>query len=99
MKNREQTKNSEFGYYNGLTYRICYGLTDDGKMDYSKELYEFSKYCNCSNCVNRLSYSRISPNHLTITTDDKNKFQEIFETITAYTCNSNKKENNVYIRV
>jgi len=92
-------KGSEFGDYKGLSYRICYGLTKDGKMDYSRPLYEFSKYCKCSNCDRRFKQSRDVPNHLTVTTADKNKFQEVFEMIISYTCNSDERKDRVYVRL
>jgi len=79
----------EFGTYNKLTYRICYGLTEEGKMNYSIPLYEFTKYCNCEICNKRLKYDRKPSNGITIVTDDKNKFEEIKNLIDNYTCNSN----------
>ena len=93
MKN----KGCEFGSYNKLSYRICYGLTEDGKMDYSKPLYEFIKYCKCETCSKRLKYDRGPSNSLTITTDDINKFPEIEEMINNYTCGDNNYIGRKYI--
>lgn len=94
-----KSKGCEFGTYNGVSYRICYGLTTEGKMDYSKELYEFKKHCQCPTCNRRLKYDREPVNQLTITTDDKSKFDEITNNIISYICNSDRKIENVYIRV
>ena len=78
---------AEFGTYNHYTYRICYGLTKDGKMDYSIPHYEFIKHCRCKNCQNRLKYDRFPTNSLTIITDDKSKFPEIERILDEYACN------------
>ena len=92
-------KGCEHGKYNGLWYRVCYGLTNEGKMDYSKELYEFSKDCKCPKCEHRFKYERGLNNRLTITTDNKNKFQEVEETIQNWKCESDKVEKIKYIRI
>lgn len=92
-------KGCEFGKYNGLWYRICYGLTQEGKMDYSKELYEFHKDCNCGNCKRRFKNNRGTPNHLTVTTDDKDRFHEAYTLITNYKCNSESAKNRLYINL
>lgn len=77
---------SGFGKYNHYTYRICYRLTKDGKMDYSIPHYEFIKHCGCKNCQNRLKYDRFPTNTLTVTTDDKSKFPEIERILAEYIC-------------
>lgn len=87
-----KSKGAEFGTYNGLSYRICYGLTKDVKMDYSIPLYEFHKYCDCETCKNRFygnSPNRFPVNSLTVSTDDKSKFQEVKDIINNYTCEAN----------
>ena len=78
---------AEFGTYNRYTYRICYGLTKEGKMDYSIPHYEFIKHCRCKNCQNRLKYDRFPTNSLTIITDDKSKFPEIERILDEYAGN------------
>lgn len=87
----------DFGYYNGLSYRVCYGLTKEGKMDYSIPHYEFHKYCKCEMCTKRSRYDSEPSNHLTVTTDDKSNFSEIAEIINKYTCDSSKMEERIYI--
>lgn len=94
-----KSKGCNYGYYNKLSYRICYGLTEDGKMDYSKELYEFTKYCNCDYCKRRFKLERGVNNHITITTDNKNKFSEIEKIINNWECKSEKEEKRKYIKL
>lgn len=84
-------KGCEFGKYNGLSYRICYGLTEDGKMDYSTPHYEFHKNCFCKTCGRRFNDRRfnynVEPvNSLTVTTDDTELFPKVEEIINNYTC-------------
>lgn len=79
-------KGADFGKYDKYTYRICYGVTQDGKMDYSTPHYEFIKYCTCYLCARRLAWKRSPSNVLTVTTDDKSKFPEIKEILDKYTC-------------
>ena len=93
---KKKNEGCDFGYYNGLSYRICYGLKE-GRMDYSIPLYEFHKDCKCQICTKRSKYDREPSNHLTVTTDDKSNFSEIAKIINKYTCDSNKKEECVYI--
>lgn len=78
----------DFGMYNGLSYRICYGLTETGKMDYATPLYEFKKHCKCDMCTKRLKYDRLPANSLTVSTDDKANFPEIEKLINNYVCGS-----------
>ena len=94
-----KSKGCEFGKFEGLCYRICYGLTPNGKMDYSKELYEFHKYCRCASCDYRSKSQRLPYNQLTVTTDDKSKFPEVVKILNNYTCNSNKLEKRQFIRI
>lgn len=86
MKN----KGCEIGNYNKLTYRICYGLTEDGKMDYSIPHYEFHKYCQCETCNRRFKYNEGLTNHLTVTTDEKERFPEVEGIMNNYTCGKNR---------
>lgn len=88
---------AEFGKYNHYTYRICYGLTKEGRMDYSVPHYEFIKHCRCENCQNRLKYDRFPSNSLTVTTDDKLKFPEIERILDKYTCNKTHYIGREYI--
>ena len=94
-----KSKGCEFGTYNKLSYRICYGLTKSGKMDYSKELYEFSKYCKCEHCDFRFKLKREPHNHITVTTGDKNKFLEVEKIIKNWECSSEKSEERKYVRL
>lgn len=87
------------GIFKGVYYRICYGLTKDSKMDYSKELYEFSKDCKCEYCKRRLKYERGGSNHISITTDSKEKFKEVVEILNNYTCNNDKQEKIQYLKI
>lgn len=80
---------AEFGKYKHYTYRICYGLTKEGRIDYSNPHYEFIKHCRCVNCQNRLKYDRFPTNSLTVTTDDKSKFPEIERILDEYVCDEN----------
>ena len=77
------------GTYNGLSYRVCYGLTKEGKMDYSTPHYEFIKYCKCEHCQRRFKYHEGIGNSLTVTVDDKGKFQEAEQLINNYSCGEN----------
>lgn len=94
-----KSKGCEFGSYNGLSYRVCYGLTEAGKMDYSRELYEFHKNCKCKHCNFRYKLNREPSNHITVTTDDKNKFLDVEKIIKDWDCKSEKSENREYIRL
>lgn len=94
-----KSKGCDFGSYNGLSYRICFGLTEDGKMDYSKELYEFHKDCKCYDCTKNMNWNRIPPKHLTVTTDDKDKFPIVADLINNFTCSGRSQEDRKYIRV
>jgi hypothetical protein len=89
----------DFGVYNGLSYRICYGLTNQGKMDYSKELYEFHKNCKCGYCDYRFKHARETVNHITVTTDNKTKFPEVEEIIKNWECESKTEQERKYIRL
>lgn len=95
--NYMENKSCGFGSYNKLSYRICYGLTEDGKMDFSIPLYEFKKYCKCETCSKRLKYDKEPSNSLTVTTDDKNKFPEIEKIINDYMCGSSNYIGHKYI--
>lgn len=78
-------------------YRICYGLTKEGRMDYSTPHYEFVKYCQCQSCQNRFQYSRYPKNSLTVTTDNKSKFPEIERILDEYICGENHYVGRKYI--
>lgn len=93
MKN----KGCDFGKYNSLTFRVCFGLTEDGKMDYSTPHYAFIKYCKCSRCKMRSEWKRESVNTLTVTTDDKERFPEVEKIIDGYTCNSDYYIGRKYV--
>lgn len=89
-----KSKGCDFGKYNGLSYRICYGLTEDRKMDYSTPHYEFHKYCHCATCKRRFNdrqfnYDVEPINQLTVTTDDMELFPKVEEIINNYTCDAN----------
>ena len=90
MKKITNNKGCGYGKFNNLQYRICYGLTEDRKMDYSTPHYEFIKYCSCEACNRRFKYHEGLGNSFTVTTDDKAKFQEIENMINNYTCNENQ---------
>lgn len=94
---KKKNEGCDFGYYNGLSYRVCYGLTKEGKMDYLIPHYEFHKDCKCEMCNKRLRHDKEPLNHLTVTTDDKSKFSEIAEIINNFVCGSNKMEERLYI--
>lgn len=83
----------------GLNYRVCHGLTKENKMDYDNPHYEFIKYCNCENCNYRLHEKREPSNSLTITTDNKENFEKITEIINAWTCDSSKQEERIFINM
>ena len=90
MKKNTNNRGCGYGKFNNLQYRICYGLTDDRKMDYSTPHYEFIKHCTCESCNRRFKYHEGIGNSLTVTTDDKAKFPEIENMINNYTCNENQ---------
>lgn len=92
-----KSKGCDFGKYNGLIYRICYGLTNNGNMDYSTPHYEFHKDCHCEKCNNRSKYDRGLPNHLTVTTDEKDVFPEVERIINNYSCGENQYVGRKYI--
>lgn len=100
--NKVSNKGCEFGEYNGLTYRICYGLTEDGKMDYSTPHYEFYKYCHCEACNRRFNdrcfdYNVKPINSLTVTTDNMELFSEVEGIINNYTCGKKHYVGRKYI--
>lgn len=97
MKKNTNNKGCGFGKYNGLSYRVCYGLTEDGKMDYSTPHYEFHKDCNCEVCNKRFKYHEGLVNHLTVTTDDKEKFPEVERIINNYSCGESQYIGRKYI--
>lgn len=82
-----KSKGCDFGKYNSLSYRICCGLTEDGKMDYSTPHYEFHKYCQCEACNRRFKYNEGLQNSLTVITDNKEEFPEVEKLINNYSCN------------
>lgn len=92
-----ENKGCEFGIYNGLSYRICYGLTEDGKMDYSTPHYEFHKNCHCEACNRHFKYNEGLTNHLTVTTDNMKLFPEVEGAIKKYTCGENHYIGRKYI--
>lgn len=92
-----KSKGCDFGKYNGLSYRICYGLTDDVKMDYSTPHYEFHKYCQCEACNRRFKYNEGLVNQLTVTTDDKELFPEVERIINKYSCGEKQYIGRKYI--
>lgn len=92
-----KSKGCDFGTYNKLSYRICYGLTNNGKIDYSIPLYEFQKNCKCISCSNRWNYEGKLRNNLTVTTDDTKQFSEVEKMIEGYACGSNAHIGRKYV--
>lgn len=92
-----KSRSSDFGRYNGLSYRICYGLTEDGKMDYSTPHYEFHKNCNCEVCNRRLKRHEGLVNNITVTTDDEKRFPEVEKVINDYFCGKDHYIGRKYI--
>lgn len=97
MKKNTNNRGCDFGKYNGLLYRVCYGLTEGRKMDYSTPHYEFHKYCNCEVCNKRFKYHEGLRNDLTVTTDDKEKFPEMERVVNNYSCGESRYIGRKYI--
>lgn len=88
IKKKEKTMAADFGTYKNLTYRICFGLDKYGHMDYTIPHYEFHKNCFCQTCKRRMEWKQGLTNHLTVTTTDPSKFEEIYQIMKNYTCKS-----------
>lgn len=92
-------KGCEFGTYNKYTYRICYGLDEKGKMDWSTPYYEFYQICRCENCLTRSKYTNGITNSLTISTTDKNKFGEIEKILNDFSCGEKNYVGHKFMRL
>lgn len=95
----KKSKGCEVGEYGGEQYRVCYGLNENGGMNYQKKLYEFHKHCNCIHCRRRSTMDRLPANHLTVTTDDMNRFEEVISLIKKYSCESPVLKAREFVRL
>lgn len=86
--------------FKGKHYRICYGLKENGSMNYNEETYEFSTFCNCPSCANRKSWQSGLRNQIVFITKDKNNFDKIINMINTTTCGLTKYSSiSKYIKV
>lgn len=99
VRNKKPSEGCDYGTFNGHFYRICYGLTPEGKMDYTRKIYEFHKYCKCESCDYRSKEKREPHNQLTVSTYDKSKFTEVVEILNNFTCNSSRLEKRRFLRI
>ena len=78
-------------------YRICY---KGGIAKKENELFEFHKICDCILCVNRYKFTGQPRNCLTVTTDSKEKFEEVDKIIKNWKCkNGNEWLKTEYITI
>jgi hypothetical protein len=68
--------------------RECYR---NGIVKEQDKLYEFHVFCECDKCKWRYKYLKEPRNQLTITTDSKDKFNQIKEFIENWKCKDGDK--------
>ena len=79
-----------------MNYRTCYKPGKDGKLDYSRPLYQFYKFCGCKYCQSR-ALRRLPSNIVLVTTDKKSDFPKVEEIIKNWECGSKSYEEHFYI--
>lgn len=77
--------------------RECY---KKGIPKEENKLYEFHAYCECQKCKWRNKYLKEPKNALTLTTDSKEKFDQVIEFINNWKCkDGNNKLPVEYIHI
>lgn len=76
-------------------HRTCYGIKK-GKMDYSTELLEVSRFCNCKHCIDRHDAKRGLRNTLCITTKATCCIDDLYEWFQNWECGKDEYIGTTY---
>lgn len=74
--------------------RVCY---ENGNPKTGKKVYELTKLCHCSDCLQRNRYQKGTLNQATATTSDVSKIDMVAEYLEAWRCKKKEASKTEYL--